>query len=1156
MHVFRIFGFYEAFQGVGMAIERLFVFRWWGAASLLCLLLLVAAGGWFYHAEAISAEEKASQQLAVLARIEASLFKAGRQRLMADGANLFGDSLFTAAAVAFFENRRGNEILSSRLYPLMEQNGYGTILVVDTAGVIHLQLGRAETVSPRLRQAITRAVTNFQPVLIEPWAEAADALATTGVVAPIISIDHHQDHPLGAVVLLVKAGRLHQAMFETAQGSDDGPRICLVQRDAHGMPMIQTNSPNHHGSKWQTLAEHSRDSLIGLAVADQVGLARGRDHQGEQSLGFIVRLPESAGWLIVSEPAERIFSLWRYRAAVLLFIFAGGVGLVSLLWQCGRKTYYKSLYASESRLRRNLEHQAILLQGIGDGIIATGPTGLIELFNPVAEQLTGWSRDEALGRPLGDVFIVVEGFAPEGPPATSGNGGQLGANTAIGPTHHLLLDRNGRERIIAALSVPLANEQGEFVGAILTFQDQSEEYQTRQWMETRLLLREYAYTHGIRELLHRATQELAVLLESPKGFCCCPHSPSGAVAVEKRVAPGMANPWSWDDGEGEPICAGIDGWLDDLPGEAIIHDPSLGDKNRADAATCRFGTVREMLLPLWGVGRRVALLAVADKPRPYSSRDMATMVQMGEYIWRLMEQKLIEEDLLASERRYRTLYRSMMDAFVVVDLRGNIRECNQAYAAMLGFTLEEVKGRSVIEFTPERWLKYEQEHVRRQLMHGGCSELYEKEYRHRDGTLFPVELQTFLLVDNEGQPEGMSAVVRDITRRKQEEQEREKLRARLNQAQRLESVGQLAGGVAHDFNNMLSVIIGYAELALRRMEVPEPLDKYLQEIIRAGKRSAEVTRQLLAFARKQTISPRLLDLNGTLEGMLKMLRRLIGEDIELFWLPDKDIWPVRMDPSQIDQLLANLCVNARDAIRGVGKITIETGRVSFDEAYCSEREGFIPGDFVVLAVSDNGCGIDRDILDKIFEPFFTTKAVGQGTGLGLATVYGIVKQNNGFINVYSEPGHGTTFRIYLPRQEGEAEIIQPKDNQPLPFGNGEIILVVEDEVSMLALNRTMLEQLNYTVLTAATPQEALRLAREYGQPIALVLIDVIMPEMNGRDLSRAISECCPSAKVLFMSGYTANIIAHRGELEQGVQFISKPFTTGELAAKIRETLRG
>jgi CheY-like chemotaxis protein len=338
------------------------------------------------------------------------------------------------------------------------------------------------------------------------------------------------------------------------------------------------------------------------------------------------------------------------------------------------------------------------------------------------------------------------------------------------------------------------------------------------------------------------------------------------------------------------------------------------------------------------------------------------------------------------------------------------------------------------------------------------------------------------------------------------------------------------------------------------MEVPDPLDSYLQEIVRAGKRSADVTRQLLAFARKQTISPRLLDLNATLAGMLKMLRRLIGEDVELVWLPGKEIWPVRMDPSQIDQLLANLCINARDAISGVGKVTIETGRVSFDEAYCSERNGFIPGDFVVLAVSDNGSGIDRDILDKIFEPFFTTKGVGMGTGLGLATVYGIVKQNNGFINVYSEHGQGTTFRIYLPRQEGRAEVGNLGVVEPVPMGQGEIILVVEDEESMLALNQTMLEQLNYKVLAAATPGTALQLAREYGQTIDLVLTDVIMPEMNGRELSRVIGEFCPTAKILFMSGYTANVIAHRGELDAGMHFITKPFSTGELAVKIRGML--
>ncbi len=252
------------------------------------------------------------------------------------------------------------------------------------------------------------------------------------------------------------------------------------------------------------------------------------------------------------------------------------------------------------------------------------------------------------------------------------------------------------------------------------------------------------------------------------------------------------------------------------------------------------------------------------------------------------------------------------------------------------------------------------------------------------------------------------------------------LESQLRQAQKMESVGRLAGGVAHDFNNMLGVIIGHTELALEQMDPAQPLFTSMQEIRKAALRSADLTRQLLAFARKQTVAPKVLDLNETVEGMLKMLRRLIGEDIDLVWLPDSDLWPVKMDPSQIDQILANLCVNARDAIEGVGKITIETHKVTFDEAYCADHSGFIPGDFVMLAVSDDGQGMDKETLDKIFEPFFTTKGIGKGTGLGLATVYGIVKQNNGFINVYSEPGQGTTFKIYLPRHAAETEQMERK----------------------------------------------------------------------------------------------------------------------------------
>jgi len=392
-------------------------------------------------------------------------------------------------------------------------------------------------------------------------------------------------------------------------------------------------------------------------------------------------------------------------------------------------------------------------------------------------------------------------------------------------------------------------------------------------------------------------------------------------------------------------------------------------------------------------------------------------------------------------------------------------------------------------------------------------------------------------------------MVEDIT-------ERLSLAAQLQQAQKLESVGRLAGGVAHDFNNMLSVIIGHTELAMSRVDPDEPLFADLREIRKAAGRSAELTQQLLAFARKQTVAPRVLDLNETVEGMLRMLRRLIGENIDLRWLPGAAMWPVRMDPSQIDQILANLCINARDAIGGNGRITIETNVKTFDDAYCADHPGFTAGDFVVLAVSDNGKGMDKETLGRIFEPFFTSKEIGRGTGLGLATVYGIVRQNDGFINVYSEPGSGTTFRIYLPRHGGEsAEAVREAPSVPAERGN-ETILLVEDEPAILNLARMLLEGFGYRVLPAPTPGEAMRLAEEFAGKIHLLIADVVMPEMNGRELAANLTSRYPDLKRLFMSGYTADVIAHHGVLDQGVNFIQKPFSVQDLAAKVRDVLDG
>ena len=383
--------------------------------------------------------------------------------------------------------------------------------------------------------------------------------------------------------------------------------------------------------------------------------------------------------------------------------------------------------------------------------------------------------------------------------------------------------------------------------------------------------------------------------------------------------------------------------------------------------------------------------------------------------------------------------------------------------------------------------------------------------------------------------------------------QRKLLEEQLHQSQKMEAIGQLAGGVAHDFNNMLGVIVGRTDLALTKLSPEDPLYSSWQEVSKAARRSADLTRQLLAFARKQDVVPKVLDLNEAVEGTLNMLRRMIGEDIHLTWLPAPKIWPIKIDPSQLDQILANLCVNARDAITGGGNITIETSNASLDEEYCHHNREATPGNFIRLAVSDNGCGIDTQLVSKIFEPFFTTKEQDKGTGLGLSTVYGIVKQNDGFIDVASEPGQGTTFSIYLPRIGNQNLNNQPTQAATLQRGT-ETILVVEDDQTILATETSMLEMLGYRVFAAQTAAEAILLAEQYAGHIQLLISDVIMPNMNGQELVELMTTHYPELKTLYMSGYTGDVIAHHGILEEGVNFLQKPFSLQSLANKVREVL--
>jgi two-component system, cell cycle sensor histidine kinase and response regulator CckA len=403
-------------------------------------------------------------------------------------------------------------------------------------------------------------------------------------------------------------------------------------------------------------------------------------------------------------------------------------------------------------------------------------------------------------------------------------------------------------------------------------------------------------------------------------------------------------------------------------------------------------------------------------------------------------------------------------------------------------------------------------------------------------------------------PARLVSAVKRALRETEERAERKKLEEQLRQAQKMEAIGQLTGGIAHDFNNMLTVILGYSELMLKSLPPDAPLRDHVEQVKEAGVRASLLTRQLLAFSRKQVLQPRVLDLNAVLTNMDQMLQRLIGEDIALVAVPAAGLWRVYADPSQIDQIIVNLAVNARDAMPQGGKLTIETANAELEDAYAREHVSVKPGSYVMLAVSDTGCGMDAETQARMFEPFFTTKEPGKGTGLGLSTVYGIVKQSNGNIWVYSELGRGTTFKIYLPSVEAEAKAVEPSREAARTVRGSETILLVEDENPVRALIRSTLQANGYTVLEAHDGKHAIQVCEQHKGPIHLLVTDVVMPGMGGRDLEERLKPSRPNMKVLFMSGYTDKAIVHHGELDPGTAFLQKPFTPDALARKVREVL--
>ncbi len=758
-----------------------------------------------------------------------------------------------------------------------------------------------------------------------------------------------------------------------------------------------------------------------------------------------------------------------------------------------RKRDREALQFSESRLRTLIENSSDTI------LFLDSEWRFTECLNTAAyERISGYTIGERLGKSALDLFH------PQELPALRAK-------------------------------FPSADEPGEVVRA---------EYRIRRkdgtwrWVEgaARNMLADpsiNALVIGVRDIEERKSAE-KLLVESEERYrLLVRNSPDSIVVItDGRFA--YLNPAAL-----EPMHASS---VDELLGKPIL-DYVHPDSREEVALRIKQMIEEQKGLPLL----EAKLVAFDGSPIEVEIRS-APVTYLGKpsvqsVIRNITDRKRVEQQL----RLQSVALNTAANGIVITDKEGGIVWANPAFQSLTGFSPEEAFGKNLRDLI--RSGKQNREFYRQMWGTILAGNVWQGEIvnKKKDGTFYTEEMTIAPVREGEGEITHFVAVKQDITVKKS-------LQEQLLQSQKLESIGQLAGGVAHDYNNILGVVIGYAELLKSQLAFDFEALRSVEAILNAAGRGADLTRQLLAFARKEMISPKVVNINSSVADIEKMLRSIIGENISLIFEPGKDLWNAKIDPSQFDQVLVNLAANSRDAIKGVGTIAIRTANVSIDGEWANRLSVIPEGDFVKISFSDTGEGMDQETVGRVFEPFFTTKAKGHGTGLGLATVYGIVKQNNGSIDVCSKEGEGTTFDIYLPRHHGSAE--NNRNVQPDLSARGfETILVVEDQVDMLELTKASLEKYGYRVLTALDPSEALRQCKTFTGTIHLMLTDVIMPGMSGRSLSESVRKLCPNIKVIFMSGYTANELAPEGVLAEGVEFIQKPFTPSALAKKIGDVLK-
>lgn len=880
-------------------------------------------------------------------------------------------------------------------------------------------------------------------------------------------------------------------------------------------------------------------------------------HVFEQLIAGAARMPEFHDNTVLTRTGEERSVVWHNTplcddAGQTIGTLSAGMDITD------RKRMEESLRESEQRFRD-------LAEGMSEAIWLTSPDYKSVFYvNKAYEKVWGSPRNRLYGDGLDWLNAIVD----EDRPAVES---RLFRESASEPSvlrlpDFRLMRSDGGIRAISAKSVALHDERGRVQRVAIVAADVTDSKQARGEKDAIVSMsRLFLSSDSLDRVFRTLPQVVSELL----GFPVCAIAEHDPTTDEMQFR-GTCGIDAAAQFSRVPAHLSLAGNVVNAATPVVEADCTARTES-AFTTMKTFGLQAFLGVPIILRDRVWGSLIVADRrKRPQAKSLIGTLQVLANHLAQEISRYHAERTVTEREAELSAIYDHAPLLMLLLDGAGKIRKANRYAAEYAGVPAQLLIGRQAGDALLCAQAAERQDKCGSGTLCDDCklrqtvADTIELGAAQRNvevmlppnGKLRPATFLVSTKRFNIGDEQSALVTMLDITDRKQAEEDRAQLEERFRQSQKMESVGRLAGGVAHDFNNALQVIQGHAEMAMAQLNAYDPLVDDLRQIRQAADRSADLTRQLLGFARRQAIRPRKVDLNDLVTETQRMLRRLVGENIEISWRPAPQLWSIRIDPSQVDQILANLVINARDAILDTGLISIETGNVVIDEALALVHPEAVPGHHVMLMVSDNGSGMSPETVTHLFEPFYTTKPAGKGTGLGLATVYGIVKQNGGFINVYSEVGRGTSFKIYLPRDSRRASVVAGEPPASRADLNGtETLLLVEDEYPILQLGKQILEQHGYQVLTAQTPAEALALASQHPGDIHMLITDVVMPGMNGKELREHLTTMRPGLKSLFISGYTADLIARSGVLDDGVHLLQKPFSVATLTEKVRDTLQ-